>query len=73
MSTGYQGKISIGGTELREASAASLRRMITVVSAGSYIFSGSVRQTLREGKPDVSDIEMETALRRAGLLDFVRA
>lgn len=70
-STGYEGEISIGGTELREASAQSLRRAVTVVSSDSYLFSGTVRQTLLEGRPGATDQEMRDALRRTGLADFV--
>ncbi|WP_207302862.1 ABC transporter ATP-binding protein/permease [Lachnoclostridium sp. Marseille-P6806] len=71
--TGYEGSAAIGGTELKNASAESLRRLITVVSDGSYLFAGTVRDCLREGKEDASDEEMIEALQKVALWDFVRA
>lgn len=69
--TGYEGEIRIGGTELREACPSGLRRMVTVVSSESYIFSGTVRGALLEGKSDASETEMIEVLRRVNLFDFV--
>ena len=45
---GYQGSVQINGVELRSAEPGSLRRLVTVVSSNSYLFSGSVRATLLE-------------------------
>jgi len=69
----YQGEITVGGTGLHEAAADSLRRLITVVSADSYIFAGSVRETLLEGKADATVAEMLQALRQVRLLDFIQS
>jgi ABC-type transport system involved in cytochrome bd biosynthesis fused ATPase/permease subunit len=69
--TGYEGEIRIGGVELREARRAALGRLVTLVPSESYLFSGTVRQTLLEGKADASDREMLTALDRVRLLDFI--
>lgn len=70
---GYCGSIFIGGTELREVSAKSLRRSVTVVSSGSYLFGGTVRETLQEGCDGASEAAMEDALRRVRLLEFVKS
>ncbi len=73
----YQGSIVIGGrdgaggTQLRDISEKSLRRLITVVSSDSYIFAGTVRDTLSEGNHNASESEMYDALRRVKLYDFV--
>lgn len=69
----YAGDIIIGGTELCQATADSLRKLVTVVSADSYIFAGSVRETLMEGKDDATQEEMLRALRQVRLLDFVES
>ena len=71
--THYRGSVQIGGTELREGSVESLRSLITVVSFNSYIFGGSVRSTLLEGRPDADESALQEVLRRVNLLDFVQS
>ena len=70
---GYEGSVRIGGTELRDATSDNLQRLITVVSSGSYLFAGMIRDALREGREDASDGQMIDALRRVALWDFVEA
>jgi ABC-type multidrug transport system fused ATPase/permease subunit len=43
---------------------------VTVVSPGSYIFSGTLRAALLEGAPGASEGAMLAALERVRLLDF---
>ena len=71
--TEYEGSVRMGGTELRDLSGESLRKLVTVVSSGSYLFAGTVRDCLREGKADASDGEMIAALGRVALWDFLSA
>ena len=71
--TGYTGSVRFGGTELKDASAESLRALVTVVSSGSYLFAGSIRDCLREGRDTASDEEMREALEKVALWDFVRS
>ena len=47
--------------------------LITVVSFNSYIFGGSVRSTLLEGRPDADESALQEVLRRVNLLDFVQS
>ena len=68
---GYSGSIKIGQTEISASDRESLQRLITVVSADSYLFAGSVKETLKEGKNDASEKEMEEVLRKVNLWDFV--
>lgn len=70
---GYQGKVKVGGTELRELSEASLLESFVYVSHHSYLFKGTVRENLLMGKPDASDEELWHALERVRLADFLRA
>ncbi|MBQ9643404.1 MAG: ABC transporter ATP-binding protein/permease [Lachnospiraceae bacterium] len=71
--TGYEGSVRIGGTELKNASSESLQKLVTVVSSGSYLFAGTVRDCLLEGKEDAADKEMEEALKKVALWDFVKS
>lgn len=70
---GYTGSLRIGGTELSQLEPEGLYRLITVVSFQSYLFSGTVRDTLLEGNPAAGEGQMRDALRRVNLLDFVEA
>lgn len=69
----YEGDILMDGKELRRATQNSLKGLVTVVSADSYIFAGSVRETLLEGKPGATQAELLEVLQRVRLLDFVQA
>lgn len=71
--SGYEGSVKLGETELKNASSESLRRLVTAVSSGSYLFAGTVRECLREGKESASDPEMIEALKTAALWDFIAA
>lgn len=71
--TAYRGSIQVNGTELREGTAESLRRLVTVVPSNSYLFGGSVRSTLLEGKPNAAERELRDTLRQVNLLEFVEA
>lgn len=71
--SGYQGSLTMNGTELRELDPDGLCRLVTVVSNNSALFAGTVRQTLLEGKPDAGDDALFKVLKQVKLLDFVLA
>jgi ATP-binding cassette subfamily C protein CydC len=65
------GRVTLGGRDLREYTQEDVRRTITVAGQDSYLFSTSIRENLRIGRPGASDAELELALRRAGIGDWV--
>jgi ATP-binding cassette subfamily B protein len=67
------GKITIDGHDVRNLELASLRQQIGVVQQDTYLFSGSVAENLRYGRPDASDEEVEAAARAANAHDFIMA
>lgn len=67
----YTGSATIGGIELRDVSAQSLRETVTFVSMNEHVFEGSYRTNLLMGDADVSDYAMWNALARSRLDDFV--
>ena len=69
----YEGRVLIGDVDLRDISAASLRKAITYVPFASYLFEGTVRSNLALAKPGATDDELMEALRRCRLDEFVRA
>jgi ATP-binding cassette subfamily B protein len=67
------GQILIDGTDIRDVTLASLRRSVGVVQQDVYLFSGSVAENLRYGRPDASDEEIVAAARQANAHDFITA
>ena len=69
---GYTGSVTVGGTELREISEASLMRSFTYISHQSYLFKGTVRDNLLMGAPYASDRELWDVLDRVNLSAFLK-
>jgi ATP-binding cassette, subfamily C, bacterial CydC len=67
-----QGRITIGGIDLRRLSEPRLRGMITVISQKTHIFNMTLRDNLRIAAPDATDEQLMDALARAELAEFVR-
>lgn len=71
--TGYSGSITVGGKELRDIKEEAMMREITLVSLGSYLFKGTVRDNLLMGDPDADDNSLWEALRQVNLANFLRS
>jgi subfamily B ATP-binding cassette protein MsbA len=67
------GAIRIGGRPVRATSLASLRRAVAIVPQEPTLFSGSVAENVRYGRPDASRAEVEEAVRLANAQGFVAA
>ena len=65
------GEIIIDGQRLSDCSLHSIRNSIGIVSQDVLLFEGSIRDNLLLGKPDAKDIELHTALDRAGIGDYI--
>ncbi len=65
------GTVTLDGIDLRRISDADLRRTVVMVTQESYLFSGSVADNIRLGRPDATDAEVHAAARAVGLHDFV--
>ena len=68
----YTGSVTIGGIDLRDISAESLRDTVTYVGFRSFLFAGTVRSNLLMARPGASDDELWEALSRCRIDDFVR-
>lgn len=69
----YKGSIRIDETELTDINEQSLMEQIILVSHNSYLFKGTVEENLKMGKSDATKEEMEAALRKVNLLDFINS
>jgi ABC-type multidrug transport system fused ATPase/permease subunit len=65
--------VTLGGRDLREYRQEDLRRAIAVAGQDSHLFSTTIRENVRLGRVDADDDEIEDALRRARILDWVRS
>ena len=68
----YTGSVEIGGIDLGDISAESLRDTVTYVGFRSFLFAGTVRSNLLMARPGASDDELWEALSRCRIDDFVR-
>jgi ATP-binding cassette subfamily B protein len=68
-----QGVVSLGGTDLRDATLDALRSRIVFVPQEGHLFSGSIADNVRLGRPDATDDEVREALRSIGALTRVEA
>ena len=69
----YRGSVRIGGVELRDATAASLMRAVTLVPTNGYLFAGTLRDNLLLARPSATDTELLRALDRTRVAAFVQA
>ena len=66
------GRIALGGHELKEIPLSQLAAQISYVSQDNYLFNRSIRENIRMGKLDASDAEVEQAAIRSGCDSFIR-
>jgi thiol reductant ABC exporter CydC subunit len=66
------GEISYGGVDLATCTGDEVRRRIGACLQDAHVFATTVRGNLQIGRPEAGDADLEDALRRARLLDWVR-
>jgi len=64
-----EGRIELGGVDLRDATLESLHRRIVLLPQEGHLFSGTIADNVRLAHPDATDEEVRSALRRIGELD----
>jgi ABC-type multidrug transport system fused ATPase/permease subunit len=67
------GRVTLAGRDLRDYRQEDVRRAISVAGQDSHLFSTTIRDNVAFGRPDASDGEVEDALRRARILDWVQS
>ena len=66
------GSIKIDGTDIRDFSQNSLRKQIAMVFQDNFLFSGTIKENILLGNPNINDEEIWSALKSACLYDFVK-
>jgi ABC-type multidrug transport system fused ATPase/permease subunit len=66
-----QGRICVGGHDIRTVRLADLRSLVAVTFQDSYLFHTTVRDNIRLGRPDASATQVEAAARAANAHEFI--
>lgn len=66
-----QGAVTIDGIDVRDVTAPSLRHQIGVVLQDSFLFSTSVKENIRYGRPEATDQEVYAAAKLASADSFI--
>jgi thiol reductant ABC exporter CydC subunit len=65
------GQARLGGADLRTLAQRDLRARVTLDRQDAYLFASTIRENVRLARPGADDAEVEAALRRAKLWDWV--
>ena len=65
------GRVTIDGVDVRDVDKAALRRNIGIALQESVLFSGTIRDNIRYGRPEATQEEVEAAAKAAQAHDFV--
>lgn len=66
-----EGKVLLDGIDVRDVTIESLRSQIGIVLQDTFIFSGTIRDNIRYGKPGATDTEVEAAARSVKAHEFI--
>lgn len=66
-----QGQVLVDGVDLRTVTQRSWRSQLGIVLQDTFLFSGTIRDNIRYGRPDATDEEVEAAARAVGAHDFI--
>jgi len=67
------GQVLLDGVDLRRLTEDDLHRAVVMVTQENYLFSGSVADNIRFGRPDATDEQVEAAARELGAHGFISA
>ena len=68
-----KGTVRLDGLDIRDLALRDLRRSLAVVPQDPTLFSASVADNIRYGRPDASDAEVRAAAEAASALGFIEA
>ncbi|CAN5804422.1 ABC transporter ATP-binding protein [soil metagenome] len=66
-----EGRILLDGTDVRELGLKDLRHHIGIVPQETQLFSGTVKENIRYGRPGASDAAVEDAAKAANAHEFI--
>ncbi|HTI69287.1 MAG TPA: ABC transporter ATP-binding protein [Candidatus Limnocylindria bacterium] len=66
-----KGSIRVDGHDILQATADSLHRQFGIVTQDNFLFTGTVLENLRFGRPDASEEQIYSAARRLGTHEMI--
>ncbi|MGA5543714.1 ABC transporter ATP-binding protein [Mycobacterium sp. NPDC051198] len=67
------GSVTLDGVDLRELAQSDLRRHVVMVTQENFMFSGTVADNIRFGRPDATDAQVREAAAAVGADRFIDA
>ena len=67
------GAVTLDGIDLRRLSHSDLRRHVVMVTQENFLFSGTVADNIRFGRPDATDAQVRAAAAAVGAEEFIAA
>ncbi|GAA3835251.1 ABC transporter ATP-binding protein [Nocardioides panacisoli] len=67
------GRVLLDGVDLRDLTSEDLRRSVVMVTQENYLFSGTIADNIRFGRPAATMDEVEAATRALGAHEFIAA
>ena len=66
------GQILIDGTDIKDIKLASLRDNISIVFQDNFLFAGTIRDNIMQGKPSATEEELKYAVEASFVSDFIK-
>ncbi len=66
-----KGRILVNGSDIRDFTLKSYRRLLALVQQDVFLFDGSVRENIAYGRYDATDADIEDAAERANAHEFI--
>ena len=66
-----QGSVTFDGIDVRQLTLTSLRQNVGIVLQDSVLFTGTIAENIKYGKPNATDEEMIDAAKQAQIHDFI--
>ena len=67
------GRVLLDGVDLRDLTSDVLRSAVVMVTQENYLFSGTIADNIRFGRPDATMAQVEAATKALGAHDFITA
>ncbi|MGA8255666.1 MAG: ABC transporter ATP-binding protein [Nocardioides sp.] len=68
-----EGRVLLDSLDLRDLTSADLRSSVVMVTQENYLFSGTIADNIRFGRPEATQADIEEAARALGAHDFITA
>ena len=66
------GRVTLGGTDITRLDGDTVRAIVGLCAQDAHVFDTTLGENLRLARREATDEQVRTALRRAGLLDWVQ-